>query len=93
MTFKERPFENIVRKGVNAGNQHFLLFPKCFLPFPKQILIFESRFFLSGNAFDLDQSENLLFGKEVSLYHVVLYLDHTEEEAFWMHQKERKISM
>ena len=22
--------ENIVRKGENAGNQHFLLFPQCF---------------------------------------------------------------
>ena len=22
--------ENIVRKGENTGNQHFLLFPKCF---------------------------------------------------------------
>ena len=24
--------ENIVGKGENAGNQHFLLFPQCFLP-------------------------------------------------------------
>ena len=32
-------FENIVEKGENAGNQHFLLFQQCFLPFPKQILI------------------------------------------------------
>ena len=23
--------ENIVEKGENAGNQHFLLFPQCFL--------------------------------------------------------------
>ena len=22
--------ENIVKKGENAGNQHFLLFPQCF---------------------------------------------------------------
>ena len=33
-------FENIVGKGENAGNQHFLLFPQYFLPFPKQYLIF-----------------------------------------------------
>ena len=26
-TKKKKPLENIVRKGVNAGNQHFLLFP------------------------------------------------------------------
>ena len=30
-------------KGENAGNQHFLLFPQCFLdlPFPRQISIFD----------------------------------------------------
>ena len=40
-TLKEKAFENIVGKGENAGNQHFLLFPQCFLPFPKQISIFQ----------------------------------------------------
>ena len=25
--------ENVVRKGENAGNQHFLLFPQCFQKF------------------------------------------------------------
>ena len=29
-------FENIVGKGENAGYQHFLLFPQCFLPFKTQ---------------------------------------------------------
>ena len=29
----KRAFENIVGKGENAGNQHFLLFPQCFLPY------------------------------------------------------------
>ena len=33
-------FENIVRKGENAGNRHFPLFSQCFLPFPKEISIF-----------------------------------------------------
>ena len=28
-----RPFENIMGKEENAGNQHFLLFPQCCLPF------------------------------------------------------------
>ena len=27
-------------KKKNAGNQHFLLFPQCFLPFPTQFQIF-----------------------------------------------------
>ena len=30
-------FENIVGKGENAGNQHFLLFQQCFLRCPGQI--------------------------------------------------------
>ena len=29
-------------KGENAGNQHFLLFPQCFLSYHKQILSFEA---------------------------------------------------
>ena len=40
-TLRNRPLENIVGKGENAGNQHFLLFPQCFLPFPKRILTFQ----------------------------------------------------
>ena len=31
-------FENIVEIGENAGNQHFLLFPQCFLPYQRQKL-------------------------------------------------------
>ena len=41
-TLRKKPFENIVGKGENAGNQHFLFFPQCFLPFPKQISIFDT---------------------------------------------------
>ena len=42
MTLRKKSFENIVGKAENADNQHFLLFPQCFLPFPKQISIFDS---------------------------------------------------
>ena len=53
-------------KGENAGNQHFLLFPSCFLPIPKQISVFSISFKLwSANAFNLEQSKILLFGKEL----------------------------
>ena len=34
-TLRDKPSENIVGKGENAGYQHFLLFPQCFLLFPK----------------------------------------------------------
>ena len=33
---KKMPFENILEKGENAGNQHFLLFPKHFPSFPNE---------------------------------------------------------
>ena len=36
-TLKKKPFENIVGRGENAGNQHFLLFPQCFLHISKGI--------------------------------------------------------
>ena len=44
-TLNETAFENIFGKGENAGNQHFLLFQRCFLPFPKQVLILYSNLF------------------------------------------------
>ena len=53
-------------KGENAGNQHFLLFPKCFLPFSNQISISQSHL-SSANAFNLDRSKILSFGKEMML--------------------------
>ena len=39
----KRPFENIVGKGENADNQHFLLFPQFFLPYQRKIAPFESQ--------------------------------------------------
>ena len=36
----KKAFEKIVDKGENAGNQHFLLFTQCCLPFPKRISVF-----------------------------------------------------
>ena len=42
MTLKKEPYENIVGKEENAGNQHSLLFPQCFLCYPEQILPFGS---------------------------------------------------
>ena len=41
-TLYKKPFQNIVGKRENAGDQRFLLFPQCFLPFPKQISTFDS---------------------------------------------------
>ena len=42
---KRKTSENIVGKGENAGNQHFLLFPYFFLRIPLQTSFFESHLF------------------------------------------------
>ena len=52
---KKEAFGHIVRKGENAGNQHFLLFPHCFLLYQGQ----KSSFELSANAFNLMTSKIL----------------------------------
>ena len=59
---ENKAFENIVEKGENAGNQHFVLFPQYSLSFQKQITNF---MLSSANAFNLDKSEILSFGKEL----------------------------
>ena len=60
-TLKKSSFENIVGKEENAGNQPFLLFPKCFLPIQEQIQILEPYLFLSSaTAFNLDQSKTFV---------------------------------
>ena len=41
-TLYKNPFENIVGKEENAGAQHFLLLPQCFLHFLQQISISDS---------------------------------------------------
>ena len=49
-------------------NQHFLLFPKCFLSFQKQNSFFKVTFILSSaKAFNLDWSKILWFGKELRM--------------------------
>ena len=40
MTLKQRAFENIERKGENAGNQHFLHFTQCFSTYQRKELSF-----------------------------------------------------
>ena len=63
MTLYKKSFENIVGKGENAGNQHFLLFSQCFLPFQKHSSIVEFFFFLSFPYLNLDLNKILSFVK------------------------------
>ena len=58
MTLNDKAFENIVGKGENAGNQHFLLFPPCLQPSPKKKFQFFSQIFnilSSANASNLNR--------------------------------------
>ena len=77
MTLCKKSFENIVRKGENAANQHFLLFPQCFVFFPKQISTLSST-----NDFNLDQSKILLFGKVLTHSHTMTPFDAPGKQAF-----------
>ena len=68
MIHGKKAFENIVEKGENAGNKHFLFLSTMFSNLPKTNSRFLGKFILSSaNVFSLDQSKNLLFGKELSL--------------------------
>ena len=65
---KKKPSKKIVEKGENAGNKHFLLFPQCFQPYPSKNKNHHFSYFIlsSANAFNLEQSRMLLYGKELS---------------------------
>ena len=42
---EKNPFENIARKGENAGSQHFLLFRQCFLNIQRKFQCFSNIYF------------------------------------------------
>ena len=52
-------------KEENADNQHFLLFPQCFLPFKKQISVTLVLSSANTCTLNLDWSKFLLFCKEL----------------------------
>ena len=61
MTLYKKTIENIVEKGENAGDQHFLPSPQRFLPFTKTNNNFSAKITSSSaNAFNLDQSKNFV---------------------------------
>ena len=59
MTLRKKCFANIVGNGANAGNQHFLLFPQCFLSssmfsiLSKTNFCFEVIFIMLSNSLQL----------------------------------------
>ena len=73
-TLEKRPFENIVGKGENAGYQHFLFFPQCFLTIPKRISIFKLHFLCPLQMLSIWTGLKIShFGKELTLYQMTKF--------------------
>ena len=64
-TLRKNAFENIMGKGENAGNQHFLLFPQFSTLLKTNFYVWAIFILSSADAFNLDQSKILSFGKEL----------------------------
>ena len=81
----KKPFENIRIKGENAGKKHFLIFPQfLFLQFHKKHPIPSPNlnWHLNNSASNLEKSEILLSGKELTLYQTIPTSDEPEKEVF-----------
>ena len=87
---RKKPFENIVRKGENAGNQHFLLFPQCFLLFLTQITIFQSHLFCRLQVLSIRTSVKICCLVELTHSHAITPFDAPGKQAFWKHRGKRR---
>ena len=94
-TLKKEPFENIVGKVTSIFSVSH-----CFLPFPKQISIFQP-LLSSAQAFSFHLSNILSFGKELkfnflsflkklTLYHAIPTFNDPKIDAFCKHCGKRK---
>ena len=63
---RKKGFGKHCRKRRKCGNQHFLLFPQCFVHYQKRKIIILATFNLtSANGFSFVHSKILLFGREL----------------------------
>ena len=76
MILKKKPFKSIERKRENAGNHHFLLFPRCFLPIPRRTSVVKS----SANTLSVEQSK----------YCTSYILNLTAAVAYWLKRLHRE---
>ena len=74
---KTLPFENIVGKGEDTGNLHFLLFPDCFQLYQRQKSSFELHL-----LWWLQMLSILSFGKELTHSHTITPFDAPGKQAF-----------
>ena len=65
-TLGKRTYENVVGKEENAGNNHFLPFPQCFLPCQRHFFaILAPISIVVCKCFEFGKSNVLSFGKEL----------------------------
>ena len=88
MTLKKTAFENTVRKGENAGDQHFHLFPQCFLPHHREIVILTMFNLSSANDFNLITSKILSFG--LTHYHTMPHSEALKMYSCGKHYEKRR---
>ena len=78
----KKSVENIVGKGENYGNQHFLLFPQCFYPFKDKFHYFSHTKFVICSLFELDIPKIVSFSTELNCF-VQQYSFVTLLDSFW----------
>ena len=64
---KSLAFENSVRKGEIAHNEHFLLFPACFLPFWRIFTIYILFEIVVCKLVQFGREKKLSFGKGLNM--------------------------
>ena len=75
MTLKKKPVDNIGGKGENAGKQHFLLLPQCFLPFQKQISILQSHLLCRLQMLSIWMNPKILsLVRELNVLEMMIYV-------------------
>ena len=73
MTLKQRACENIVGKGENAGNQHFLLSHNVFSPIRDRNRHFSNIEFVVCKCFQFGKGQNFVFGKELTFSQMTIF--------------------
>ena len=85
MILTKLPFKNLDGNKTNVGNQEFFFFPKYFLFYQRQMFhnLCLSKSSAKSNAFNLDKSKILPFGKELYMY-MYVYLQCLQHQKRWI---------
>ena len=71
MTLKKKSLENTVEKGQNAGNQHFNLFPQCFLLYQNKKFPFKQYLICHLQMVSIWSRLEFGFGKELTVCNII----------------------